>query len=232
MERPDEKLAALRGDRRTHRARTLARRAPADARTSCKATSVLAIPIDEASAKVRTGPPLDDEEDYALRAWAGVIPAGERQLGAPVPDPRLRAEIAAPAYVTRLRACRAGRDRAGMRRRPSRARRAAARSAARARPGCTEQQAAAARDHAELASAADCVRPSASCRPSPRAPSMRARRDARRAACRRRAPRAPDVRVQRAHDPLELARRREPGRADGPRGRSSRHRWPRPRPAR
>ncbi len=39
-----------------------------------KATSVLSLPIDEASAKVRTGPPLDDEEDYALPAWAGVVP--------------------------------------------------------------------------------------------------------------------------------------------------------------
>src|SRR5271157_1384407 len=39
-----------------------------------KATAVLAIPIEEASAKIRTGPPVDDEEDYALGAWAGVIP--------------------------------------------------------------------------------------------------------------------------------------------------------------
>ena len=39
-----------------------------------KATSVLALAIDEASAKVRSGGPMDDEEDYALPAWAGVIP--------------------------------------------------------------------------------------------------------------------------------------------------------------
>ncbi|HEX4769228.1 MAG TPA: pyridoxamine 5'-phosphate oxidase family protein [Bryobacteraceae bacterium] len=39
-----------------------------------KATHVLAIPIEEASAKVRTGPPLDDEEDYSLPVWAGVVP--------------------------------------------------------------------------------------------------------------------------------------------------------------
>ena len=38
------------------------------------ATAVLAIPIEEASAKVRTGGPIDDEEDYALEVWAGVIP--------------------------------------------------------------------------------------------------------------------------------------------------------------
>jgi nitroimidazol reductase NimA-like FMN-containing flavoprotein (pyridoxamine 5'-phosphate oxidase superfamily) len=64
-----------------------------------KATSVLAIPIEQASAKVRTGPPLDDEEDYELAAWAGVIPltaaAGEAEA-----DPRLRTGIAAPPYVT------------------------------------------------------------------------------------------------------------------------------------
>src|SRR5579859_7638480 len=39
-----------------------------------KATSVLALPLDEVSAKVRTGPPIDDEEDYALPVWAGVVP--------------------------------------------------------------------------------------------------------------------------------------------------------------
>jgi len=63
-----------------------------------KATAVLAMPIDEASAKVRTGPPLDDEDDYALRAWAGVIPLSIA-AGAPQADPRLPAGIAAPAYA-------------------------------------------------------------------------------------------------------------------------------------
>lgn len=53
-----------------------------------KATSVLALPIAEASAKVRTGPPLDDESDHALGVWAGVIPLSS-QAGEPVPDPRL-----------------------------------------------------------------------------------------------------------------------------------------------
>jgi hypothetical protein len=67
-----------------------------------KATAVLAIPIDEASAKVRTGPPLDDEEDYALPAWAGVIPLSS-QARAPEPDPRLDAGVAPPAYVTGYR---------------------------------------------------------------------------------------------------------------------------------
>jgi nitroimidazol reductase NimA-like FMN-containing flavoprotein (pyridoxamine 5'-phosphate oxidase superfamily) len=58
-----------------------------------KAIDVLALPLGEASAKIRTGPPLDDEEDYALPAWAGVIPLHTR-AGAPVPDPRLAGGIA------------------------------------------------------------------------------------------------------------------------------------------
>ena len=61
-------------------------------------TFVLAIPIHEASAKVRSGPPLDDEPDYDLPAWAGVIPL---RLAAadPVPDPRLRSGVEPPAYA-------------------------------------------------------------------------------------------------------------------------------------
>lgn len=64
-----------------------------------KATAVLALAIEEFSCKVRTGPPLDDEEDYALEAWAGVIPllSGQGELEA---DPRLRADIASPAYAS------------------------------------------------------------------------------------------------------------------------------------
>ncbi|MBC8031826.1 MAG: pyridoxamine 5'-phosphate oxidase family protein [Pyrinomonadaceae bacterium] len=53
-----------------------------------KATAVLSLPLDEASAKVRTGPPIDDEEDYALPVWAGVLPL-RLVAGTPVPDPRL-----------------------------------------------------------------------------------------------------------------------------------------------
>lgn len=75
-------------------------RAPTD--NELKATSVLAIPIEEASAKARTGGPVDDEEDYALRAWAGVIPLSA-QAGAPTPDPRLRPGIEPPAYVSAYR---------------------------------------------------------------------------------------------------------------------------------
>jgi nitroimidazol reductase NimA-like FMN-containing flavoprotein (pyridoxamine 5'-phosphate oxidase superfamily) len=64
-----------------------------------KATAVLALPIEEASAKVRTGPPMDDEEDYALSAWAGVIPLFTR-TGALEPDPRLGAGIDAPSHAS------------------------------------------------------------------------------------------------------------------------------------
>jgi uncharacterized protein len=53
-----------------------------------RATYVLALPIEEASAKVRTGPPIDDEEDYAVPIWAGVVPVALRP-GKPLPDARL-----------------------------------------------------------------------------------------------------------------------------------------------
>jgi nitroimidazol reductase NimA-like FMN-containing flavoprotein (pyridoxamine 5'-phosphate oxidase superfamily) len=53
-----------------------------------KATRVVALPLDEASAKLRSGPPRDDEEDYASGCWAGEIPLRTTAL-APVPDPRL-----------------------------------------------------------------------------------------------------------------------------------------------
>lgn len=61
-------------------------------------TTVLCLPIDEASAKIRTGPPLDDEADYALPMWAGVIPL-KLVAGDPINDPRLPAEIPIPEYA-------------------------------------------------------------------------------------------------------------------------------------
>lgn len=61
-------------------------------------TTVLSLPIDEASAKIRTGPPLDDEEDYAMDVWAGVLPL-RMVAEEPIVDPRLRAEINVPAYA-------------------------------------------------------------------------------------------------------------------------------------
>lgn len=67
--------------------------------TELRATRVLAFPLDEASAKVRSGPPKDDEEDYALPLWAGELPLRLAPL-APVADPRLAPGIASPAHVS------------------------------------------------------------------------------------------------------------------------------------
>lgn len=63
-----------------------------------KATSVLVVPIEEFSAKVRTGPPIDDEEDYAFPTWAGVLPL-EMKAGEPIADSRLDRGKQVPAYV-------------------------------------------------------------------------------------------------------------------------------------
>jgi nitroimidazol reductase NimA-like FMN-containing flavoprotein (pyridoxamine 5'-phosphate oxidase superfamily) len=66
-----------------------------------KATSVVVMTIDEASAKIRSGSPLDDEEDYALPVWAGVIPV-ETRFATPIADARLPRNTPLPAYLTRL----------------------------------------------------------------------------------------------------------------------------------
>ena len=71
--------------------RWAATRGPSDA--EMKATTVLAIPLSEASAKIRKGPPVDDEEDYGLPVWAGVVPL-ELTSAAPVPDARLHPDAA------------------------------------------------------------------------------------------------------------------------------------------
>lgn len=63
-----------------------------------KATTVLALPLEEVSAKVRIGPPKDDAEDYALPIWAGVVPL-RLAPGAPIPDPKLEQKIEPPAYA-------------------------------------------------------------------------------------------------------------------------------------
>jgi nitroimidazol reductase NimA-like FMN-containing flavoprotein (pyridoxamine 5'-phosphate oxidase superfamily) len=78
----------------------------ADARpptpSELKATSILALPLDEASAKVRTGPPVDGEADHELDVWAGVVPI-RLVRGEPVPDPHLRAGIDVPGYLRAAR---------------------------------------------------------------------------------------------------------------------------------
>ena len=63
-----------------------------------KATMVLSVAIEEASAKVRTGNPKDDDNDYDLDIWAGVVPLQLQRLQA-VPDPSLKAGVPMPAYV-------------------------------------------------------------------------------------------------------------------------------------
>lgn len=70
-------------------------------RKELKATKVLRLPIDEGSAKVRTGPPADDDPDYAIDVWAGVVPL-RTVAGEPQDDPRLRAGIPLPDHVRRL----------------------------------------------------------------------------------------------------------------------------------
>ena len=67
-----------------------------------KATTLLSIPIEEGSAKVRTGPPVDDEEDYALPVWAGTVPM-RPTYDAPQPCPRLGTGVPVPDHVTALR---------------------------------------------------------------------------------------------------------------------------------
>lgn len=64
-----------------------------------KLTTVLSIRLTEASAKIRTGPPVDDEEDYELPIWAGVVPL-KMLAGQPVSDPRLPPGIQPPKYAT------------------------------------------------------------------------------------------------------------------------------------
>ncbi|HEX4908854.1 MAG TPA: pyridoxamine 5'-phosphate oxidase family protein [Actinomycetes bacterium] len=98
---PDEKEAALRAlvehivPGRSDAVRGADRRELA-------ATAVLALPLAEVSAKVRTGPPVDDEPDYDLPIWAGVLPV--RQVaGPPVPDERLDPSLDVPTHVATWR---------------------------------------------------------------------------------------------------------------------------------
>jgi nitroimidazol reductase NimA-like FMN-containing flavoprotein (pyridoxamine 5'-phosphate oxidase superfamily) len=67
-----------------------------------KATSVLRLPIDEFSAKVRQGPAVDDEPDYSFPTWAGVLPL-EMKVGEPIDDARLMQGQTVPEYVRRYR---------------------------------------------------------------------------------------------------------------------------------
>lgn len=64
-----------------------------------KGTTVLAFPIEEGSAKIRSGEPHDNAEDYALPIWAGQLPL-KLTAGVPIPDPKLSSDIAAPENLT------------------------------------------------------------------------------------------------------------------------------------
>lgn len=67
-----------------------------------KATTVVAMEIEDAAAKIRSGPPIDDEEDYGtVDCWAGTVPRFER-WGAPEADPRQEAGVPLPAYLKEM----------------------------------------------------------------------------------------------------------------------------------
>jgi nitroimidazol reductase NimA-like FMN-containing flavoprotein (pyridoxamine 5'-phosphate oxidase superfamily) len=95
---PAEKLAALRAFT-NHIVKDRWEEARQPTPQELKATSVLAVELKEASAKVRSGPPIDDEEDYALPVWAGVVPL-KLSAGEPIPDARNHPE-AVPFHPTR-----------------------------------------------------------------------------------------------------------------------------------
>ena len=63
-----------------------------------KATTVFSMPIDEGSAKVRSGPPVDDDEDYSLPIWAGVLPISQ-VLHDPIPDPKNMQGLEVPEHI-------------------------------------------------------------------------------------------------------------------------------------
>jgi nitroimidazol reductase NimA-like FMN-containing flavoprotein (pyridoxamine 5'-phosphate oxidase superfamily) len=97
VEDPSEKMAALLAlSEHIIRGRWNDVREPTDLET--KLTTVLCLPLEEASAKIRTGPPLDDEDDYSLPMWAGVLPL-KLSTGEPIADPRLPAGTPVPDYV-------------------------------------------------------------------------------------------------------------------------------------
>jgi nitroimidazol reductase NimA-like FMN-containing flavoprotein (pyridoxamine 5'-phosphate oxidase superfamily) len=98
---PDEKLAALEIVTEAVLPGRWADSRPPNEK-EIKGTLIIAITLDEASAKVRTGDPGDEPEDYELPIWAGVIPM-VTAYGEPINDPGLRMAVDAPEYVTNYR---------------------------------------------------------------------------------------------------------------------------------
>jgi uncharacterized protein len=97
VSKPDEKIAALHAfTEKILPGRWNDARQPNE--KELKATSILRLPLTEVSAKVRTGPPEDDAEDYALRVWAGVVPL-QLAPGAPIRDERCDPSIPVPTYA-------------------------------------------------------------------------------------------------------------------------------------
>jgi nitroimidazol reductase NimA-like FMN-containing flavoprotein (pyridoxamine 5'-phosphate oxidase superfamily) len=94
---PSEKDAAL-GALVEHFMPGRAADARPGSRREVAATAVLALPLEDVSAKVRTGDPKDEDEDYGLPVWAGILPLALTP-GEPVPDSRLNPTIAMPSYV-------------------------------------------------------------------------------------------------------------------------------------
>jgi uncharacterized protein len=95
---PDEKMSALLAlSEHIIRGRWNDVREPTE--LEMKQTTVLSLTLEEASAKIRTGPPLDDEEDYSLPMWAGVVPL-KLVAGEPVNDPRLPEGVPVPDYAS------------------------------------------------------------------------------------------------------------------------------------
>ncbi len=101
IEDPERKLQALRAiSEHVIPGRWEQVRGPSE--KELKATSVLEFSIDEASAKIRTGPPVDEPEDYALPVWAGVLPL-RIEAKQPEPDLRPAGDVRVPEYVLRYR---------------------------------------------------------------------------------------------------------------------------------
>ena len=100
IEQPEAKIRALRTiSEHVIAGRWNEVRGPSD--KELKATSVLEFSIEEASAKIREGPPLDDEDDYHLPVWAGILPLN-LEAKAPIPDSRLVDDLELPQYILRF----------------------------------------------------------------------------------------------------------------------------------
>ena len=98
VEAPAEKLEALRAfTEKILPGRWEDARQPSE--KELKATSILKLALTEVSAKIRSGPVQDDEEDYALKVWAGIVPL-KLQTEAPIRDERCDPAIPAPGYAT------------------------------------------------------------------------------------------------------------------------------------